>query len=161
MYHDSAISLSHKHCTMASMVWLDPCMSALFFLTNAHQRAMSVLTIQCMLQVLWCVGCRRAIAWSLMADAESPRTLFELLWAFFPIWLALRLSYDNGCNFLTFVLNREPRWAAIVRVLIDKLHYAGHKQCASSFCTGTRISLRCDCCAQVATASSAFACARL
>lgn len=71
-----------------------------------------------------------------MPDSESPATLFELLYAFLPKDKGIRISYDNGCNFLTYALNRDPVWAASVRVFIDALHFKGHVGCASSFSTG-------------------------
>jgi hypothetical protein len=71
-----------------------------------------------------------------MAAAESPAALFELLYIFFPPHKRLRIAYDNGCNFLSYALNRDPLWAASVRVFIDELHSKGHKQCAAGFNTG-------------------------
>ena len=88
--------------------------------------------------MIWCVACQCAVAWSLMADSESPATLFEMLYLLFPTWQSLRVAYDNGCNFLNYVLNRDPRWAAILRVLIDGLHAKGHTACSGTFDTGVR-----------------------
>ena len=85
--------------------------------------------------MIWCILCQCAVAWSLMADAESPATLFELLYIFFPE-VALRIAYDNGCNLLTYGLNRDPRWIAAVRIFIDGMHAKGHTACARSFDVG-------------------------
>lgn len=74
--------------------------------------------------------------WSLMPDAESPATLYELLRVFMPSDEAIRISYDNGCNFLSYALNRDHVWTASVRVFIDALHFQGHVACAESFNTG-------------------------
>lgn len=71
-----------------------------------------------------------------MADAESPASLFELLYNFIPAEQAIRIVYDNGCNFLQYALNRDPVWAGQVRVFVDELHWKGHVNCASSFNTG-------------------------
>jgi hypothetical protein len=91
-------------------------------------------------QIVWCAACRRAVCFSLMPDTESPATLFELLYCFFPQDKKLRISYDNGCQFLSYALNRAPRWAGQVRVMIDELHHHGHKACATSFSTGMSLS---------------------
>lgn len=88
------------------------------------------------MQVLWCVCCARAIAWSLMADSESPATLFEILYLMFPTDEEIRVTYDNGCNFLNYALNRDPEWAARVRVFIDALHWKCHTKCAEPLSTG-------------------------
>lgn len=71
-----------------------------------------------------------------MADSESPATLFELLYVFFPANQSMRIVYDNGCNFLQYALNRDPVWAASKRVFVDELHAKGHTNCAASFDTG-------------------------
>ena len=69
-----------------------------------------------------------------MACAESPATLFELLYLFFPR-APLRIAYDNGCNFVAYALNRDPAWVAQLQVFIDGLHFPNHKGCADSFNT--------------------------
>lgn len=74
-----------------------------------------------------------------MADSESPASLFELLYCFFPRQQAIRIVYDNGCNFLQYALNRDPVWAGWVRVFVDELHSKGHVNCAASFDTGAHI----------------------
>ena len=79
--------------------------------------------------------CQCAVAWSLMPDAESPATLFELLYIFFPD-VSMRIAYDNGCNFLAYALNRDPAWAALLRVFIDGLHWRNHIACATGFSSG-------------------------
>jgi hypothetical protein len=71
-----------------------------------------------------------------MADSESPAALFELLYLFMPSTTRMRVSYDNGCNFLGYALNRDPQWAATVRTFIDELHFKGHKSCPGTFDTG-------------------------
>ena len=97
------------------------------------------------MQVLWCVACQRALAWSLMASAESPATLFELLYLCMPRG-PLRIGYDNVCNFVAFALNRDPMWMASVRPVIDDLHARGHTDCAQSFDAGELCRLPCCCC---------------
>jgi len=46
------------------------------------------------------------------------------------------IIYDNGCNFLDYMLNRDPEWALDKRVFIDALHAKGHVACACSLNTG-------------------------
>jgi hypothetical protein len=94
------------------------------------------------MQVLWCVACQRALAWALMASAESPATLFELLYLFFPR-TAMRLGYDNGCNWVSYGLNRDPTWMASLRAFVDDLHWPGHTDCAASFHAGERFPMLC------------------
>lgn len=93
-------------------------------------------------QVIWCSQCQCAVAWSLMTDAESPGTLFELLYLFFAAAGGmLRVVYDNACNFLNYALNRDPAWAKSVRVFIDALHFKGHTCCATSLDGGVFLEL--------------------
>ena len=90
---------------------------------------------------MWCSGCKRAVAWSLMTDAESPRTLFELLYLYFGDFEKLRIVYDNACNFLAFCLNRDAEWSRRLRTFVDALHWQGHTGCSANLNTGT--FLRC------------------
>lgn len=89
--------------------------------------------------MIWCVACRCAVAWSLIIDAESPATLFELLYVFFPD-LHMRIGYDNACQFLAYALNRDPVWAGSKRVFIDDFHGDNHTACARSFIAGALCS---------------------
>jgi hypothetical protein len=74
-----------------------------------------------------------------MTDAESPGTLFELLYLFFNEG-PKRVVYDNACNLLAYILNRDPAWARDLRVFIDALHFKGHTGCATSLDAGTNHS---------------------
>lgn len=87
------------------------------------------------MQVVWCAICQGAAAWSLMADAESPATMFELMYLGLPD-VESDTIYDNGCALLSYMLNRDPAWASNKRVFIDALHAKGHVACASSLDTG-------------------------
>ena len=87
--------------------------------------------------MVWCAACQRAVAWLLMTDSESPATLFELLYLFFPEQ-PMRIGYDNACNFISYALNRDPAWTALLRAFVDALHFKGHTGCANSFSSGTR-----------------------
>ena len=93
------------------------------------------------MQVLWCPLCQAALAWSLMADAESPATMFELLYLGFPS-IESNIIYDNGCHLLDYMLNRDPEWARDKRVYIDALHAKGHVACATSLDTGAALLQR-------------------
>lgn len=88
------------------------------------------------LQAVWCAACKKALAWSLMTDAESPATPFELLYLFFPV-LRRRVVYDNSCHLLDYSLNRLPEWTELMQPLIDAFHANGHTSCAQSLNTGT------------------------
>lgn len=91
--------------------------------------------MQVCLQVFWCNQCGRAVAWSLLADSESPGTVHELMYVFFGD-APKRLAYDNGCNLMSYMLNRDPAQVQSVEVYIDALHAKNHVACARSFSTG-------------------------
>lgn len=78
--------------------------------------------------------------WSLMADAESPQTVFELLYTRFPLQPRLRLMYDNGCNAHHYLLGREPEFFKDTEVYIDSFHSSGHKDCSPVYDTSTPLS---------------------
>jgi hypothetical protein len=78
-----------------------------------------------------------------MTDAESPGTLFELLYLFFSEG-PKRVVYDNGCNLLTYILNRDPVWARHLRIFIDALDLKGHTGCATSLDAGMNQSSCCN-----------------
>lgn len=94
-----------------------------------------LLNVTTIVQAISCVKCERCIAFSLMPDSESPATLYEMLYCFFPPDQPIRIAYDNGCNFLHYCLNRDCSWAAQVRILIDWMHAKGHKGCSPSLST--------------------------
>ena len=70
-----------------------------------------------------------------MTDAESPATVFELLYLFFPL-KRRKTVYDNACHLMDFSLNRAPEWTELMQPLIDAFHASGHTSCARSFNTG-------------------------
>jgi hypothetical protein len=71
-----------------------------------------------------------------MADAESPQTLFNIMKTHLPLDKKINLSYDNACNLIHYVLNREPDLIRNVRLFIDALHFKTHKRCLASYDTG-------------------------
>ena len=87
------------------------------------------------MQILWCAMCKRALAWTLMTDAESPSTPFEMLYLFFTP-KRRKVVYDNACHLLDYALNRAPEWSADLQPLVDQFHAAGHTSCARSLNTG-------------------------
>lgn len=100
---------------------------------NKSQRSTKKLIPGMML--VWCTCCRRCVCFAIMRDAESPRTLFELL---FTHWEEPPecLQFDNGCNVQTYCLKREPEHFSRMRVLIDEAHYRGHTNCSKNYSTG-------------------------
>ena len=70
----------------------------------------------------WCGCCGICRGFSIMKDAESPRTLFEVLYTRCPE-APQQLTYDNGCNTHQYFLNREPEFFANTTFLIDEAHY--------------------------------------
>jgi hypothetical protein len=73
--------------------------------------------------------------WSLMADAESPQTVFEMLYTRFPQKPHVRLMYDNGCNAHHFLLGREPEFFSDTLQYIDNFHIVGHTYCSPAYDT--------------------------
>lgn len=76
-----------------------------------------------------------------MRNAESPRTLFEVL---FTRWKRAPklVAYDNGCHYHAFSLNREPEWAKDTLVGIDALHQPNHKDCSIAYAIKRNPSLQ-------------------
>ena len=86
-------------------------------------------------QILTCAGCKHVIGSATLSDFESPKTVFDYIISRFPPGTKLRICYDNGCNLLHYILNREPERAKDIEVYIDALHSAGHKQCLRAYST--------------------------
>lgn len=60
--------------------------------------------------------------------------------------LTMNLSYDNACNLIHYILNREPWLMKHLRLFIDALHQKTHKKCLPDFNTGaSRASALCEC----------------
>lgn len=80
--------------------------------------------------------------WSLMADAESPATLFELLITRVPRGQFMRVIYDNACNAQHFFLNREAEMCKFFEFFVDELHWSGgHPHCSKAYNTGRRLTI--------------------
>lgn len=102
-----------------------------------HQRPTGKLVPGLML--FWCMMCRKCVLFSLMPEAESPRTVADLLQTHMPA-APQRFQMDNACNLHTFVLNREPEYYANTQFLIDDCHWRGHVNCSAAYYTGGRAS---------------------
>lgn len=108
---------------------------------NKYKESKQRLLPGCLLG--WCLDCGTCCSFSVMANAESPRTVFELLrtrWKEAPEMIC----YDNGCNTMQYCLNREPKWFKGTRFVIDHMHYNDHKHCPldydSYFCPSIKNS---------------------
>lgn len=97
-----------------------------------HQEQHKKLIPGCMLY--WCIKCRKCRHFNIMADAESPRTVFETLYTRFPE-PPPSFCFDNGCNVYNYMLNREPAYFQHMEIFIDKMHFEGHKNCSRCFST--------------------------
>jgi hypothetical protein len=84
--------------------------------------------------LVYCVQHSNCIGFVLMHDAESPRTVFELMLARFRVQPRI-IIYDNGCNLSEYVLNRAPAQFKKTAILVDGFHYSSHTNCAPSFDT--------------------------
>lgn len=82
----------------------------------------------------WCMSCGICNSFMLMPDAESPRTVFELLYTRWRVPPHV-LCYDNGCNTMAYCLNRECEHFMSTNWYIDALHYRDHKKCATEYCS--------------------------
>jgi hypothetical protein len=80
----------------------------------------------------WCHKCKRCLFMAVMANAESPRIVFELVYTMFHS-APRSIVYDNACNLLQYVLNREPEFFKECRFLVDAMHYKEHKHCGPDF----------------------------
>ncbi len=85
--------------------------------------------------LMCCCGCRFCVLFSLMDDAESPRTPFDLLYTRM-LAAATQFQLDNGCNLHSFIKARAPAHFADMRMLIDEPHYRGHTNCTQNYNTG-------------------------
>ena len=84
--------------------------------------------------LVWCSNCRACVLWSLMDDAESPRTPFDLLYTRMPE-APTQFQLDNGCNLQIFLKRRAPEHFANMRILIDEPHFRGHTNCSHNYST--------------------------
>jgi len=87
------------------------------------------------MQIVTCASCGNVVKFSLMADAESPQTLFDLLMTQWDHQQALALSYDNMCNLVHYTLNREPERLKTIECHIDALHARCHRRCLTAYDT--------------------------
>lgn len=81
---------------------------------------------------VYCLDCNNCVGFVAMPDAESPRTLFEVIYVHWPTQPEV-VVYDNSCHAMTYALNREPEWFKSVVWIIDATHFPGHTGCAHSF----------------------------
>ena len=80
--------------------------------------------------------CPRAITmgFELMKNAESPRNLFRFLMTRdVPLDPAMEnclqgVVYDNACTLSKYLLNREANKFQFLRVLVDGMHWTGHRR---------------------------------
>lgn len=100
---------------------------------NKSQNRTGKLVPGCML--FWCMECRKCVGFTVMKDAESPRTVMEFLFTRCPE-APSTFQLDNACNLLAFLLNREPGWFRHMQLLIDEPHFHGHTRCSDAYNTG-------------------------
>jgi hypothetical protein len=109
-----------------------------FLSVPAKQESNTYLGLS-LLQIVWCAACEAAVSWSLMADSESPSSLFELLVTYFNdgsfhLQNQMRVVYDNACNFMTYGLNRDPEFMKGIDAVTDGFHGTkGHPKCSKGF----------------------------
>jgi hypothetical protein len=91
------------------------------------------------IMLLWCMGCGKCLMFAIMPDAESPRTIFDLLYTHLQQPPELFMM-DNGCNVHLFVKGREPQHFSSTRFLIDDFHYRDHTNCSQGYRSSTSFS---------------------
>jgi formylmethanofuran dehydrogenase subunit E-like metal-binding protein len=67
-----------------------------------------------------------------MANAESPRTVFEVVYTMFEEAPG-DMVYDNMCTLHHYALNREPEFFKLTGARVDAMHYRDHTRCAPDF----------------------------
>ena len=69
---------------------------------------------------------------AMMPDDEGPRVPFELMYTH---WNSppCRYGYDNGCNLVHYILNREPEHFSGSEAFIDHFHFIEHNKCCQNF----------------------------
>lgn len=87
--------------------------------------------------LFWCAVCRNCRGFTVMKDAESPRTVMDFLYTRCPV-APDRFQLDNGCNLMA--LNHEPNIFIRTQLLIDQAHFAGHSRCTDVYNTSALLS---------------------
>ena len=110
-------------------------------LCTKHQGTVGKLIPGCFFH--WCTVCSVCVCYHVMADAESPKTVFDALYT---RWQTppLQFCLDNGCNLHTYCLNREPQHFKQTQFYIDQSHFRGHSRCSPAYNTGMLGAFRPD-----------------
>ena len=82
--------------------------------------------------LIYCLDCENFVGFVAIRSAESPRTLFEVIYIHWPTPPVV-VVYDNSCHAMTYALHREPEWFKSVVWIIDAMHFLGHTGCAHCF----------------------------
>jgi hypothetical protein len=81
-----------------------------------------------------CVEHKQCIGFVVLDAPESPRMVYEVLMTRFSQNSCIVL-YDNACNLLEYILNRDPHPLRNMSFFVDGFHYASHKNCTPGFNT--------------------------
>jgi CxC4 like cysteine cluster associated with KDZ transposases len=81
-----------------------------------------------------CVEHKQCIGFVVLDAPESPRMVYEVLMTRFSENPCIVL-YDNACNLLEYILNRDPYPLRNISFFVDGFHYASHKNCTQGFDT--------------------------
>jgi hypothetical protein len=82
----------------------------------------------------WCTECGICLMFGVMAEAESPKTVFDLMFTRSEV-APTSVCYDNGCNLAQYALNREPAFFKDTAFFVDNPHFKTHANCATDFDT--------------------------
>ncbi len=97
-----------------------------------HKNSTAKLIPGC--EFLWCSRCGICVMYCVMDKAESPQTVFEMMYTRMQ-QAPKRLVYDNGCNTHQYCFNREPEYFRETEFFVDEHHYAGHVACPADYNT--------------------------
>jgi CxC4 like cysteine cluster associated with KDZ transposases len=81
-----------------------------------------------------CVEHKQCIGFVVLDAPESPRMVYEVLMTRFSENPCI-VFYDNACNLLEYILNRDPYPLRNISFFVDGFHYASHKNCSPGFDT--------------------------
>lgn len=79
-----------------------------------------------------CLDCCNVVGFNAMHEAESARSVFEVLFTRFPTAPEV-VVYDNACNLSIYSHVRESYFFRDTRFVIDKLHQWNHSDCSPVF----------------------------
>lgn len=82
--------------------------------------------------LFWCASHRICIGWTLLTEAESPKSVYDVLATRFQK-MPQYIIYDNACNLFEYCHNRSPHLFRDTVFLSDAFHWVNHINCGCCF----------------------------